>query len=105
MSPTSSLASLQTSLSPSHTLRSLHAHRWSYYDGQYLVLLILAIFCLSIIESPGPLVKTAVAALAVTSLVLPVTRQFVLPIVPIASWLILFFSCRCVREPACHRPR
>ena len=93
-SPASSLASLQTSISPADTLRSLRAHRWSYYDGHYLVLIVLGIFSLCIIESPGPIFKTFVATLLMTSLLLPITRQFFLPFLPIASWLILFFACR-----------
>ena len=92
-SPSSSLASLQTSLSPADTLRSLRAHRWSYYDGQYLILIILGIFSLSIIPSPGPIIKTAISTLMLISLILPATRQFALPFMPIASWLIFFYAC------------
>jgi inositol phosphorylceramide synthase catalytic subunit len=93
-SPASSLASLQTSFSPADTLRSLRAHRWSFYDGQYILLLILGIFSLCIIETPGPIIKTLVATALITSLLLPITRQFFLPFLPIASWLILFYACR-----------
>jgi hypothetical protein len=28
------------------------------------------------------------------SLVLPITRQFFLPFLPIAAWLIFFYACR-----------
>ncbi|KAI9834247.1 MAG: hypothetical protein M1819_003085 [Sarea resinae] len=93
-SPASGLATLQTSFSPADTLRSLRAHRWSYYDGQYLILMIFGIFSLCIIETPGPLFKTFVATLLLTSLTLPITRQFFLPFLPIACWLILFYACR-----------
>ena len=92
-SPSSSLASLQTSYSPADTLSSLRAHRWSFYDGQYLILTILAIFSLSIIPSPGPFVKTAIATLIITALILPITRQFLLPSLAIWMWLIFFYSC------------
>ena len=95
-SPTSNIAALQTSLSPSDTLRSLKLHKWSYYDGQYLLLAIVAIFALSIIQSPGPFVKTLFAAALMTSLILPITRQFFLPFLPIASWLLFWFSCQYV---------
>ncbi|KAI9891629.1 MAG: Aureobasidin resistance protein Aur1 [Vezdaea aestivalis] len=101
-SPASSLASLQTSFSPAHTLRSLRAHRWSFYDGQYLFLALLAIFCLSIIETAGPLAKTFVAMLLMTVLVVPISRQFFLPAIPILSWVLLFFSCKFI--PAEYRP-
>ena len=92
-SPASSLSSLQTSFSPSDTLRSLRSHRWSYTDGQYLILVILGIFSLCIIEHPGPATKTFVATLLMTALILPITRQFFLPFLPIATWLTLFFAC------------
>ena len=92
-SPASTITTLQTSFSPADTLRSLQSHRWTAYDGQYLILAILGIFSLCIIEQPGALVKTAVASLLLTSLVLPITRQFFLPFLPIAAWLIFFYAC------------
>lgn len=95
-SPASSLTSLQTSFSPAETLRALQAHRWSVHDGQWILIAILGIFCLSIMESPGPIVKTAVATLLLTSLLLPITRQFFLPFMPIAAYLIWFYACRSV---------
>ena len=95
-SPASSLAPLQTSWSPKDTIRALRAHRWSYYDGQYILMLIIGIFCLCIIEFPGPLVKTLIATALTLSLLFPITRQFFLPFLPIASWLVLFYACRWV---------
>jgi hypothetical protein len=95
-SPSSNLATLQTSFDPLDTIRSLRAHRWSIYDGQYLILIILGIFCLSVIEYPGAFVKTSIATLLMASLLMPITRQFFLPFLPIASWLVLFYSCRYV---------
>lgn len=102
-SPTSSLSSLETSFSPADTLRSLRTHDWSIYDGQYLVLAIVAIFALSVSESPGPFAKTFVAALMMLGLVLPITRQFLLPGLPTLTWLLLFSSCKYV--PADYRPQ
>lgn len=95
VSPTSSIASLQTSFSPKDTLRSLQSYRWSVYDFQYLLLMIIGIFSLSIIEA-SPLTKTALASLLLTSLLLPITRQFFLPFLPIAAWLIFFYACQYV---------
>lgn len=95
-SPGSNLATLQTSWNPAHTLRSLRAHRWSFWDGQYLLLAILGIFSLSVIEHPGLLVKTLISTLLLLSLIFPITRQFFLPFFPIASWLVLFYSSRYV---------
>lgn len=93
-SPASSITKLQTSFSPLETLRALQQHRWTIYDGQWLILAFLGIFSLSIIESPGPLVKTAVATFFLTTLCLPITRQFFMPFLPIASYLIWFYACR-----------
>lgn len=98
-SPASSIATLQTSFSPLETIRALQAHRWSVVDGQWVILAILGVFCLSIMESPGPLLKTAVPTLLLTSLLFPITRQFFLPFTPIASYLIWFYACRYVTRP------
>jgi len=92
--PTSNITTLQTSFSPAQTLRALRTHQWSVYDGQYCFLAILGIFSLCVMQHPGPLVKTLVAALIMTSLLLPITRQFFLPFLPIATWLILFYSAQ-----------
>ncbi|USP75099.1 hypothetical protein yc1106_02373 [Curvularia clavata] len=93
-SPTSSIASLETSFSPSDTLRSLRSHSWSIYDAQYLFLAIVAIFSLSVSEAPGPFAKTFIATLLMTGLCLPITRQFLLPLLPTLTWLFLFSSCK-----------
>lgn len=93
-SPASNLAKLQTSFDPADTLRSLRAHRWSIYDAQYLLLIIVGIFALSVIEEPGPLAKTSLATLLMVSLILPITRQFFLPFLPALTWLVLFYACR-----------
>jgi hypothetical protein len=93
-SPASSISALKTSFSPADTLRSLQNHRWTIYDGQWLLLAVVGIFSLSIIESPGPLVKTMVATLILSSFIFPITRQFIRPFTPIASYLIFFYACR-----------
>ncbi|KAL1794150.1 hypothetical protein ACET3X_007571 [Alternaria dauci] len=92
--PTSSIAGLETSFSPSDTLRSLRTHSWSIYDAQYLFLAIVAIFSLSVSEAPGPFAKTFIATLLMTGLCLPITRQFLLPLLPTLTWLFLFSSCK-----------
>ena len=93
-SPASSIASVQTSFSPFITLRALKAHKWSIYDAQYLFLIALGIFTLSISPSPSPLLKTGAVALLVAALLVPVTSQFFFPFLPILTWLVFFFSCR-----------
>ncbi|EMC95690.1 hypothetical protein BAUCODRAFT_499183 [Baudoinia panamericana UAMH 10762] len=101
-SPTSNIASLSTSFNPADTIRDLRSHNWTAYDAQYLFLAVLGIFSLSVIQTPGPLIKTMVAGLLMTSLIIPITRQFFLPFLPIASWLIFFYACQFV--PAIYRP-
>jgi inositol phosphorylceramide synthase catalytic subunit len=95
-SPASSIASVQTSFSPFITLRALKAHKWSIYDAQYLLLITLGIFTLSISPSPSPLLKMGAVALLVAALLMPVTSQFFFPFLPILTWLVFFFSCRYV---------
>lgn len=92
-SPTSSVTELKTSLHPADTLIALRRHKWSVWDAQYLVLVVLGIFSLCIISSPGPFVKTAIATLLLTSLLLPLTCQFFLPFLPIITWLVWFHAC------------
>lgn len=96
VSPASSISSIQTSLKISDTLRALRSHRWSHYDGQYLILIILTVFALSVSQAPGPLVKTGAASLLMLALLMPITRQFFLPILPILTWLLFFFNARYV---------
>lgn len=95
-SPASSVTALQKSFSPADTLKSLQHHKWTWHDGQWVILAFLGTFSLCIIESPGPLVKMAVVTLLGTSLILPITRQFFLPFMPIAAYLIWFYSARYV---------
>jgi inositol phosphorylceramide synthase catalytic subunit len=93
-SPASSVAAVQLSFSPAITLRALWAYKWSIYDCQYLVLLILGIFALSISPSPGPFLKTGAVTLLIAALLVPATSQFFFPFLPILTWLVFFFSCR-----------
>ncbi|WPH00182.1 inositol phosphorylceramide synthase catalytic subunit aur1 [Acrodontium crateriforme] len=100
--PTSSIASLNTSINPADTIRALRTHHWSFYDAQYIFLAVLGIFALSVIKSPGPLTKTLIATLLMLGLTIPLTRQFLLPFLPIAGWLVLFYSAQFV--PGEYRP-
>lgn len=70
------------------------------YDFQYLLLLIIGIFSLTVMQSPGPLAKTAISSLILFSLLVPLTRQFFLPFLPVAGWLIFFYACQYVHPPA-----
>lgn len=92
----SSFTALTTSFSPTDTLHDLRKHQWSVYDGQYIILAFIGIFALCVVQNPGPLVKLVIAALLMTSLLIPITRQFFLPFLPIAGWLILFYAAQLV---------
>jgi len=92
-SPTSSITTLDSSYSPADTLSALKTHQWSPWDAQYVLLAVLGIFALCVIEHPGPLVKFVAATGLMTSLLLPVTRQFFLPFLPIIAWLVFFYAC------------
>jgi hypothetical protein len=100
-SPASTVGSIETSFDPSDTIRALRAHKWSYYDGQYLILIILSIFSLSISQAPGLLVKTGAAILLILALLVPITRQFFLPVLPVFTWLVFFFNARYVHLFIC----
>jgi hypothetical protein len=100
-SVTSSIASLETSWSPSDTIKALRTHPWSIYDAQYLFLAIIAIFSLSVSEAPGPFAKTFAATALLCGVLIPATRQFLLPLLPTLTWLFLFNSCKYVVFPAC----
>lgn len=63
-------------------------------DGQYIFISIIGIFALSVIISPGPIIKTLLASLLITGLVIPITRQFLLPALPVIAWAVLFYSAR-----------
>ena len=90
--PTSSIASLNTSINPADTIRALRTHHWSYYDAQYIFLAIVAIFALSVIQHPGPMAKTLIVTGFFATLIVPLTRQFFLPFAPIGVYLMLFYS-------------
>ncbi|KAK5725363.1 Phosphatidylinositol:ceramide phosphoinositol transferase (IPC synthase) [Elasticomyces elasticus] len=93
-SPTgTSIATLNTSLNPADTLRALRAHHWSYHDAQYIILAIVAIFSITVTPVPGPITKTLIATLLMTGLTIPLTRQFLLPALPVLGWAIFFPAC------------
>jgi hypothetical protein len=44
------------------------------------------------------MVKTGAASLIMLALLMPVTRQFFLPFLPILTWLVFFFNARYVHN-------
>ena len=91
---TSAISTLQTSFDPADTVRLLRQHQWTLYDLQYLLLGVVSLLCLSLTTGPGFLLKTLGAAGLLSITLIPITRQFFFPCLPLFGWLILFFNCK-----------
>ncbi|KAG0043353.1 Aureobasidin resistance protein Aur1 [Gryganskiella cystojenkinii] len=83
------------------TIKPLRQHRYTLFDLQYVFLFILFTFCYCIMDKPVWF-KLPIASFAVGLLIPKKTRQFMLPFLAIAAWLILFYCCRFI--PASWRP-
>ncbi|KAF9934452.1 Aureobasidin resistance protein Aur1 [Mortierella alpina] len=83
------------------TIRPLKTHHYTLFDLQYLFLFVLFSFCYYIMEKPVWF-KLPIALGAMSLLIPKKTRQFMLPFLAIAAWLILFYCCRYI--PAAWRP-
>ncbi|KAG0024788.1 Aureobasidin resistance protein Aur1 [Podila clonocystis] len=83
------------------TIRPLQQHHYTLFDLQYVFLFILFSFCYYIMDKPIWF-KLPVALFATGLLIPKKTRQFMLPFLAIAAWLILFYCCRFI--PAEWRP-
>ncbi|KAF9112082.1 Aureobasidin resistance protein Aur1 [Mortierella sp. AM989] len=83
------------------TVRPLRKHRYTLYDLQYVFLFILFSFCYYIMDKPVWF-KLPIALGAIGLLIPRKTRQFMLPFLAIAAWLILFYCCRFI--PSAWRP-
>ncbi|KAF8953535.1 Aureobasidin resistance protein Aur1 [Podila verticillata] len=83
------------------TIRPLQQHHYTLFDLQYVFLFVLFSFCYYIMDKPIWF-KLPIALLATGLLIPKKTRQFMLPFLAIASWLILFYCCRFI--PAEWRP-
>ncbi|KAF9085527.1 Aureobasidin resistance protein Aur1 [Mortierella sp. AD031] len=83
------------------TVRPLQKHHYTLYDLQYVFLFALFSFCYYIMDKPVWF-KLPIALGAIGLLIPKKTRQFMLPFLAIAAWLILFYCCRFI--PAEWRP-
>ncbi|KAG9071392.1 Aureobasidin resistance protein Aur1 [Linnemannia hyalina] len=83
------------------TIRPLQKHRYTLYDLQYVFLFALFSFCYYIMDKPIWF-KLPIALGAIGLLIPKKTRQFMLPFLAIAAWLILFYCCRFI--PSAWRP-
>ncbi|KAK5661723.1 hypothetical protein OQA88_9823 [Cercophora sp. LCS_1] len=84
---------LKTSFNVWESITALRWRRWTVYDLQYLVTLGYIIFSLCILPS-APLTKTGAMIVLGILLLMPITRQFFLPSLPIWTYLLYFFSSR-----------
>lgn len=82
-------------------LLDLQQHTYSTHDLQYVFLFIIFLFCYTVVNKPVWF-KLSIVLLSLTSLVPRRTRAFMLPFLAVASWLILFYSCRFI--PSAWRP-
>ncbi|CAK7222260.1 Phosphatidylinositol:ceramide phosphoinositol transferase (IPC synthase) [Sporothrix bragantina] len=96
-----SVAALQRSFNPADGIRTLRRHRWNIYDVQHLITVCFVLF--SFIIAPIPIIVDIGIVAGYSLLVLmPATRQFFLPSLPIWTYLFYFFSSRFI--PVEYRP-
>ena len=89
------VASMQRSFNPADGLRALRRHRWNVYDIQHFITALFVLF--SFVIAPIPIViDVAVVAGYMLLLLMPATRQFFLPSLPIWAYLFYFFASRYV---------
>ena len=94
---------LTLSTSPRDNFRKLREYHMTRTERfKFGVMIVIALFSITVIEQPPFPYKLAVPALYIAALCVPVTSQFVLPASPIFLWLLLFYSCRFI--PAATRP-
>jgi hypothetical protein len=87
------LTSLNTSFNFRDGLRELQGHEWQNSDLQYVFLVGLALFSLWI-APPAPALKFFGLMGMAWLCLMPATRQFFFPALPIWTWLVYFFCSR-----------
>jgi hypothetical protein len=85
---------LETSLSPSVTLKRLQTHQWQRSDLIYVLHAVNALFWTALMQAPPFPLKLLIPVLWVIVLLVPLTSQFFLPATPVFSWLITYYSSR-----------
>lgn len=87
------ITGLQTSFNPMDGLRTIRRRRWHWLDIQYPTLAAFMIFSLTIAPM-HVFFKIAVPIVSLLVCLMPATRQFFLPSMPIWIYLLYFFSSR-----------
>ncbi|KFZ02616.1 hypothetical protein V501_09520 [Pseudogymnoascus sp. VKM F-4519 (FW-2642)] len=98
-SPASALSSIETSFSPYVTLHKLQKRRWNLYDAQNIFLVIILLFSAAITPS-APIIKAGIILLALIAAIIPITSQFLIPALPVLTWVIFFFAARFIPSEA-----
>lgn len=84
---------LQRSFNPLDGVRAIQRHRWGWLDIQYPALAGFMLF--SLVIAPMPiLVKIGIPTISLLVCLMPATRQFFLPSMPIWIYLLYFFCSR-----------
>ncbi|EPQ53302.1 PAP2-domain-containing protein [Gloeophyllum trabeum ATCC 11539] len=93
---------MDKSLSPSDTIARLRKHTFTLSDSIYVFHLALAAFWITLMQFPPFPYKLLIPILYAIFLLIPLTSQFFLPAIPVASWVLTFYSSRFI--PASWRP-
>ncbi|KAM6499524.1 hypothetical protein JOM56_005032 [Amanita muscaria] len=96
------VARLDKNISPFVSLSRLQSHTFTTADLVYLLHLFFASFWLSLMEFPPYPYKLVIPFLYSLLLLIPLTSQFFLPAIPVAIYLLTFYSSRFI-SPA-YRP-
>lgn len=89
----SELTTISFSFRPQVTLDAIRTHSWQRNDLQWVLCGTLLLVAFFIAEAPF-FFKLGFITLLGGLLLVPITSQFFLPFLPVATWLIFFFSCR-----------
>ncbi|KAI8146198.1 hypothetical protein BJV82DRAFT_408503 [Fennellomyces sp. T-0311] len=83
-------------------LLTLLPRKWTLQTAGNAFMAVLLIADFLIIRSPPLLVRLALAVLLVSSTMIPYIRRFIVPAMPILTWLITFYACQFI--PDGYRP-
>ncbi|KAK9469701.1 hypothetical protein V1512DRAFT_256851 [Lipomyces arxii] len=89
---------IDTSFNVFKTIVRIKTHKLCATDLQYVLLFFVGVFCFFVVEIPTLIWKILLVLAIATGLLIPITSQVVLPFLPVASWLILFYSCRFIPQ-------
>ncbi|KAF9267182.1 PAP2-domain-containing protein [Marasmius fiardii PR-910] len=93
----SAVGRLDKTLDPKVGLHKLQQHKFTWSDSTYAFHFLLASFWLYILPVPIFL-KLAVVILFTTGLFIPLTSQFLIPAIPVFTYLLSFFSSRFIPQ-------